>query len=124
MGPVCVRIRIVTGNTPRLVMIISVLHKKQLVLSLLKIIKEYEPRQEKTCLCHMRTTKAQISAFAVRCLDSIIPLVSLSKFSSLYLVSVADQAGLSINWSQNPEDRFSHDEAHIKTHLNVYFLLK
>ena len=28
----------------------------------------YESRHEKTCLCHMRTTKAQISTFVVRCL--------------------------------------------------------
>ena len=47
----------------------------------------YEPRHEKTCLCHMLTTKAHprslISAFVVRCLDSIIHLVSISKISSL-----------------------------------------
>ena len=48
----------------------------------------------------MRTTKAQIShsAFVIRCLDSIIPLVSISKISSLQLVSVAEQAGLSLTW--------------------------
>ena len=54
-----------------------------------------EPSHEKTCLCHMRTTKAQIS-----CLDSIIPLVSKSEISSLYLASVAAQASLSLPWSQ------------------------
>ena len=38
----------------------------------------YEPCHEKTCLCHMRTTKAQsdpfslISTFVVRCLDSTL----------------------------------------------------
>ena len=32
---------------------------------------------EKTCLCHMRTTKAQIS-MRIRCLASLIPLVSIS----------------------------------------------
>ena len=35
-----------------------------------------------------------ISTFVVRCLDSIIPLVSISEISSLYLASVAAQAGL------------------------------
>ena len=30
------------------------------------------------------------------------------------LVSVAEQASLSVAWSQTPEDRFSRDEAHIK----------
>ena len=34
-----------------------------------------------------------ISAFVVHCLDSIIPLVSISKISSLYLASVAAQVG-------------------------------
>ena len=62
----------------------------------------YEPHHEKTCLCHMQTTKVQISlrslisTFVVHCLDSIILLVSLSKISSLYLASVAEQAGLSL----------------------------
>ena len=37
-----------------------------------------------------------ISVFVVRCLDSIIPLLSISKISSLYLVAVAQQAGLSL----------------------------
>ena len=51
----------------------------------------YEPRHEKTCFCHIRTTKAQISlrirglisAFVIRCLDRIIPVVSTFKISSL-----------------------------------------
>ena len=38
------------------------------------------------------------SAFVVRCLDSIIPLVSKSEISSHYLASVAAYAGLSITW--------------------------
>ena len=42
-----------------------------------------------------------ISAFVVHCLDSIIPLVSRLK-----LVSVAEQAGLSLPWSQTPKTRF------------------
>ena len=73
----------------------------------------FEPCHEKTYFCHMRTTMWQISLcicpFAVRCPDSIIPLVSISKISSLYLASVAAQAGLSVT---KPEDRFSRDEAH------------
>ena len=43
-----------------------------------------------------------ISAFVVRCLDSIIPLVSISEISSLYLASVAAQAGLSVSWPETP----------------------
>ena len=44
--------------------------------------------------------RSLISAFVVRCLDNIIPLVSISEISSLYLASVAAQAGLSVLWSQ------------------------
>ena len=60
----------------------------------------------------MRTTKAQIrlrsliSTFVIRCLDSIIPLVSISEISSLFLASVAEQAGLSLPWSQTPKTGF------------------
>ena len=61
----------------------------------------------------MRTTKAQISIFVVRCLDSIISLVSISEISRLNLVSAAEQASLSLTWSQTPEDRFSRDVAHM-----------
>ena len=46
----------------------------------------YEPHHEKTCFCQKRPTKVQISlisTFVVRCLDSIISLVSISKISSL-----------------------------------------
>ena len=39
--------------------------------------------------------RSLISAFFVRCLISIIPLVSISEISSLYIASVAPQAGLS-----------------------------
>ena len=48
-----------------------------------------------------------ISAFVVEpCLDSRIPLVSISEISSLYLASVAEQAGLSLPWSQTPKTGF------------------
>ena len=52
---------------------------------------------------HLRSL---ISVVVVRCLDSIIPLVSISKISSLYLASVAAQAGLSLPWSQSPKIGF------------------
>ena len=70
----------------------------------------------------MRTKKAQISlrhprslisVFVVRCLDSIMPIVAISKTSRLQLASVAEQAGLSLTWSQTPEDRFSRVEAEV-----------
>ena len=42
---------------------------------------QIEQRRDKTCSCHMRTTKAQISAFVVRCLDRIIPLLAIAEIS-------------------------------------------
>ena len=41
----------------------------------------YEPCHEKTCFSHMRTTKAQISAFVVRCLDRIVPPLAIAQVS-------------------------------------------
>ena len=37
----------------------------------------------------------------------------MPEISSLYIVSVAAQAGLSLPWSQTPEDSFSRDEAQL-----------
>ena len=51
-------------------------------------------------------TRRLISAFVVRCLVSIIPLVSITEISSHYLASVAAQAGLSLPWSQTPKTGF------------------
>ena len=53
---------------------------------------------------------ASASAQSDHYLDSIIPLVSISEFSSLYLVSVAAQVALSLSWWK---ERFSHDVAHM-----------
>ena len=50
--------------------------------------------------------RSLISAFVVRCLDSIIPLVSNSEISSLYLATVVPQAGLSLTWSETPKTGF------------------
>ena len=44
-----------------------------------------------------------ISTFVVRCLDSIILFVSISKLLSLFLAFVSEQAGLSLTWSLHPE---------------------
>ena len=54
-----------------------------------------------------------ISTFIVRCLDSIISLVSISEISRLWLASVAEQVSLSLTWSQTSKDRFSCDVAHM-----------
>ena len=47
-----------------------------------------------------------ISAFVVRFLDSTIPLPAIVEISRLYLVSVAEQTGLSLTWSQTPNTGF------------------
>ena len=44
--------------------------------------------------------RSLISTLVVRCLDRIICILAKSKFSYLKLVSVAEQAGLSLTWSQ------------------------
>ena len=72
---------------------------------------------EKTCLMSYANNKGAdqpahprslISAFVVRCLDSIISIVCVTKISSLMLASV----NLSLTWSETPEDTVSHVAAH------------
>ena len=67
----------------------------------------YESHHEKTCLMLYANNKGAdqpahphslISAFVVRCLDSIISILAISKISRLWLVSVAELAGLSFTW--------------------------
>ena len=50
--------------------------------------------------------RSLVSAFVVPCLDSIIPILAASSISRLYLVTVAEHTGLSLTWSQIPEDTF------------------
>ena len=57
--------------------------------------------------------RSLISTFVVRCLDSMICIVALSKVSRFCLVSVAEQAGLNLTWSKIPEDTFSCDVAYL-----------
>ena len=45
--------------------------------------------------------------------DSTIPLLSKSEVSSIKLSSVAVQPGFVLDLVGNPEDRFSHNEAHM-----------
>ena len=81
----------------------------------------FEPGHEKTCLMSYANNngadqpahpRSLISAFVIRCLDSVMSLNSVTKISSFMLASVAEQASLSLTWSETPEDTFSHDEAH------------
>ena len=53
--------------------------------------------------------RSLINAFVLRCLGSIIPLVSISEISSLCLVSVTEQTGL-----QTPKTDF------LVTRLNFF----
>ena len=62
--------------------------------------------------------RSLISAFVVRCSDSIIPLVSIFEISSLCLASVAAQAGFSLPWSQTRKTGF------LVTRLNCYLYLQ
>ena len=57
--------------------------------------------------------RSLISAFVVRCLDSIIFLLALAEISTPSLVSSAEQTGFESHLVGNPKDRFSRDEAHI-----------
>ena len=71
---------------------------------------------QKCVLCHMRPTKVQISlrmdcAFVVRCSDSMICILAISKVWRYYLVSVAVHTGFNLTWSKIPEDTFSRDVA-------------
>ena len=50
--------------------------------------------------------RSLISAFVVRCLESIIPLLAIADISLPQLISVAEQAGLSLTWSQPPKTGF------------------
>ena len=59
--------------------------------------------------------RSLISAVVVPYLDSIIPLVSISKISSLDLASLAAQVSLCLTWSQTPKTSF------LVTRLNLNF---
>ena len=63
--------------------------------------------------------RSDCESFFVRCLDTIISLDYIAEISRLYLASVAEQASLSLTWSQTPEDTFSRDEAHILYQQNT-----
>ena len=74
-----------------------------------------ESGHEKMCLISYANNKGAdqpahprslISAFVVRCLDSVMSLVTVTKISCLRLASVAAQAGLCQAWSETPEDTF------------------
>ena len=47
-----------------------------------------------------------ISAFVIHLLESVISKLAASKFSSFYLVSIAEEAGLSLTLSETPKTGF------------------
>ena len=75
-----------------------------------KLLKPYGNNKDSDQPAHLRSL---ISIFVVHCLDSIIPIDSICKNSRLWLVSEAEQTGLSLTWSQTSEDRLSCDKAHM-----------
>ena len=66
--------------------------------------------------------RSLISVFVAHCLCSTMPLVSISKISSLWLACVAEQAGLCLTWSETPKDTLSHDMAQIIQNYSVYII--
>ena len=57
--------------------------------------------------------RSLISTFVVRCLDSKISILAISKVSRFQLASIAEQAGLNVTWLKITEDTFSRDVAKI-----------
>ena len=51
-------------------------------------------------------SRSLINTFVIRFLESRIPLLAISEISRLYLVCVAEQAGLSLSWSVTPKTGF------------------
>ena len=82
---------------------------------------EYMPGHAKTCLVPYANNKGAdqpahprslISTFVVRCWNSMIFILAISKVSRFEL---GEQAGLNLTWSKISEDRFSRDVAHMVT---------
>ena len=61
---------------------------------------------------------SRISGFVVCCLDSIKHLLAIAEISRPQLVSVAEQAGLHLNWSKTPKTGF------LMTKLNCKYCCK
>ena len=71
-------------------------------VKLINRIELFEPHRDKTCftICEQQRRRSACVCLQsdqrlyFRCLDSVIPLVSISEISSLNLASLAAQAGL------------------------------
>ena len=75
-------------------------------------------RKPTICICENKDADQLCSNLCFHNMDSTIPLIPKSEISSFWPSSEAAQAGVS-ELVGNPEDRFSHDVAHII--LNVKF---
>ena len=84
------------------------------------------PGHAKTCLMpyannkgadQLEHARSLISTFVVRCLDSMMCILAITKVSRLYL---AEWAGLSLTWSKIPEDTFSRDVGQL-IHSIIFF---
>ena len=71
-------------------------------------LSKFGPGHAKMCLMAYANNKGTdkpahprslISTFIVRCLDSMISILAISKVSRFLLASVAEQAGLNLTWS-------------------------
>ena len=58
-------------------------------------------------------SRSLIIACVIRVLESTISKLATSEISFFQLVSVAEESGLSLAFSENPEDRFCRDEAQL-----------
>ena len=62
--------------------------------------------------------RSLISAFVVRCLNSVIPLFAIAEMLRHLLVSSAEQTGLSLTWLKTPKTGF------LMTRLISYYSLE
>ena len=64
--------------------------------------------------------RSLISTFVVRCLDSAVCVLAISKVSRFKLASTGERAGLNLTWSKISKDTFSRDAAQIlQDDLNI-----
>ena len=93
----------------------------QVILLVLLCSGLYKPHHEKTCLCHMRTTKVHIS-LRIRTVWSAPLLYNISSFCIRNFKPLASFCGCPGRFEsylvENPKDRFSCDEAHILSKTN------
>ena len=87
----------------------------------------FGPGHAKTCLKPYANNKGAaqhsrslISTFVVRCLNSMICILAISKLSRFYLASVGEQAGLNVTWSKISEDTFLRDVAHFMSEFDDF----